>query len=96
VPVSPESFGAPSDSISAIPENSRPNQTGYAPASSRKKSDRWFAEYRCTGGHLPIHLGASTLVGSNRTTTYVIEPSILLNQCGTPAGIITTSPAFTC
>lgn len=43
---------------------------------------------------LSIYLRASNRLGSNRTTTYVIDPSILLNQCGVPAGMMTTSPAF--
>src|ERR1700719_4513899 len=41
-----------------------------------------------------IYLGASIRFGSIRTTMYVIDPLISLNQCGVPAGITTTSPAL--
>ena len=53
-----------------------------------------FAEDKKEQLWIPDYLGASNRLGSNRTTTYVIDPSILLNQCGVPAGMMTTSPAF--
>src|ERR1700722_5545414 len=39
-------------------------------------------------------LSGVTLSGSTRTIRYEMWSSILVNQCPTPAGMITTSPGF--
>jgi hypothetical protein len=94
MPVSPEKYGAPSDSISAIPEYNRQNPICHAPTFFTKITISMSGSSASIKSGL--HLGASNLFGSYRTTMYVIEPSILLNQCGTPAGMTTTSPVFMC
>lgn len=90
------------------PEKSEPPPTASAPSPNTiariryVTRQRFFSKITISMSGSPasiksgLHLGASNLFGSYRTTMYVIEPSILLNQCGTPAGMTTTSPVFMC